>query len=73
MHTYCGVIVTFTLSYITPMLWYAHFIFYSEGLVLGSILLLVFINDLLECIKYGTIRLFADDCISYVSTSKIHQ
>ena len=50
MHTYCGVIVTFTLSYITPMLWYAHFIFYSEGLVLGSILLLVFINDLLECI-----------------------
>ena len=30
-HTLFGVIATFTVSYITPMVWYPHFIFYSVG------------------------------------------
>ena len=29
-HTLFGVFATFTVSYITPMMWYPHFIFYSE-------------------------------------------
>ena len=28
-HTLFGVFATFTVSYITPMVWYPHFIFYS--------------------------------------------
>ena len=28
-HTLFGVFATFTVSYITPMVWYSHFIFYS--------------------------------------------
>ena len=29
-HTYFGVIATSTVLYIMPMVWYLHFIFYSE-------------------------------------------
>ena len=32
-HTLFGVFATFTVSYITPMVWYPHFIFYSAGQV----------------------------------------
>ena len=31
-HTYVGVIATSTVSYITPLVWYTHFIFYSVGI-----------------------------------------
>ena len=36
-----------------------------QGTVLGPILLLVYINDLPECISNSTVWLFADDCILY--------
>ena len=32
-----------------------------QGTVLGPILFLIFINDISHCIKYSTIRCFADD------------
>ena len=35
-----------------------------QGSVLGSSLLLIFINDLINNIQ-STIRLFADDCLTY--------
>jgi retron-type reverse transcriptase len=36
-----------------------------QGTVLGPILVLIYINDLPEYIKYSRIRLFADDSIIY--------
>ena len=36
-----------------------------QGSVLGPLLFLVFINDLPDCIKTSTTRLFADDCVLY--------
>lgn len=36
-----------------------------QGSVLGPLLFLVYINDLASCVKFSTIRLFADDCVLY--------
>ena len=43
-----------------------------QGTVLGPLMFLVYINDLPNCIKHSTVRLFADDCIIYkdISSSK---
>ena len=38
-----------------------------QGSVLGSLLFLIFINDLPDYIKNSTVRLFADDCVLYKS------
>ena len=37
----------------------------AQGTVLRPILFLIYINDLPDCIKHSTIRLFADNCIIY--------
>ena len=36
-----------------------------QGMVMGRILFLIFINDLLDYICHSTLRLFADDCLLY--------
>ena len=36
-----------------------------QGSVLGSLLFLMYINDLPSCAKHSTTRLFADDCVLY--------
>ena len=37
----------------------------SSGVPQGTIFFLIYINDVPDCIRYSTIRLFADDCIIY--------
>ena len=36
-----------------------------QGNVLGPLLFLIFINDLPDCVKTSSTRLFADDCVLY--------
>jgi len=36
-----------------------------QGTVLGPLMFLIYINDLPDCIKHSTVRLFTDDCIIY--------
>jgi len=36
-----------------------------QGIVLGALMFLIYINDLPDCIKHSTVRLFVDDCIIY--------
>jgi hypothetical protein len=43
-----------------------------QGSVLGPLLFLVFINDLPDCTKSSTTRLFADDCVLYKRISSHH-
>jgi len=43
-----------------------------QGTILGSILFLIYINDLFEVVKCSTLRLFADDCIIYHPISDTH-
>ena len=38
---------------------------FPQGTVLGPLLFLIYINDLPDCIKHSTIKLFTDDCIIY--------
>ena len=44
----------------------------TAGTVLGPILFLVYINDLNDYIKHGTLRLFADDSIIYKTIKNKH-
>lgn len=41
-----------------------------QGSVLGPALFTLFINDITKCVKYCTVRLFADDTILYTHISK---
>ena len=43
-----------------------------QGSVLGPLLFLAFINDLPDCVKSSTTRLFADDCALYKRISSPH-
>ena len=39
----------------------------AQGTVLGPILFIFYINDIINCLKYVNISLFADDCVIYLS------
>ena len=39
----------------------------AQGTVLGPILLIFYINEIVKCVKYLNISLFADDCVIYLS------
>ena len=43
-----------------------------QGTVLDPVLFLVYINDLPDSICYGTLRLFADDCLLYKTIQSPH-
>ena len=40
-----------------------------QGSVLGPALFILFVNDIADCVQFGTIRLFADDTIIYAPIS----
>lgn len=40
-----------------------------QGLVLGPLLFILYINDIAECLKYAHINLFADKTLLYITTT----
>ena len=44
-----------------------------QGSVLGPLLFLIYVNDIVDSVKYATIELFADDCKVYASTDLVEQ
>ena len=43
-----------------------------QGSVLGPVHFIIFINDIVDCVKHSTIRLFADDTLLYLPISSTH-
>ena len=43
-----------------------------QGSVLGPTLFLIYINDMINCIKYSKLQLFADDTITSLSGKNLH-
>ncbi len=43
-----------------------------QGSVLGPTLFLLYVNDMINCIRYSKLQLFADDTMSFLSGKKIH-
>ena len=43
-----------------------------QGSVLGPTLFLIYVNDMINCIKYSKLQLFADDTITSLSGKNLH-
>ena len=43
-----------------------------QGFVLGPTLFLLYVNDMINCIRYSKLQLFADDTMSSLSGKRIH-